>query len=1103
MESSKFPGSDTNLFYRAPTPSLGEPLPQLLSRSPSPNLPSAAAAVATVFGSRAPTPMYLPPPADLLHGLSVDLFVDPRDVGMPPPPSPFIRAPSRINSVSLQSDVGVTLPPQRKRSRPKSPRTALTSSASRVHAGYNILPPAKRQRTNILPDAVARYIDIEAQEDGLSDMEEDEQGGDDFINDDEQDDEYSSLPAHQLEWDDYNLDDTRLLEELAARYAPRHQTTINLDSASDSRFVEALMLLPDAHDPALWTVHARYGRENELIQSIMGLATTKPELQIYSAFYHKHASGRVYVEATTHLFFQNLTRNPYLVQKPPTLVPLHVRPELLRFTRHAASRSCDDPDYVGRWARWTKGDHRGDLVYVPERNQCVFVPRIPLGKISDDRVAATLFDPEAVSRAYPHKKPTGNEREYTWQGNIYQNGLRLSPWTYGDLTILDVLPTEAELKLFSDSQSNMLEFAHFLADDPHQLALGEGDCVVFDDTTELGGKIQKAGRIIRIDHLYRDKPGNGVNEQSNKPLLRMASVRVNQVSSTLEDGSMEHDERALPVCNLRRHLLSPLPPLAIDDRVIVVAGAQQGLMGYVDGIDQDSSVSVRCAIAQTTEMEKTRENRSSTDPSVIQALQSKEDTLLLIPMKCLQREFRCGDQIKVVTGPARERIGWIIALPGVGEAVVFEWTALKGILPDKESDLQKPTETPKSSDLPNRGQFLVETQHIIFHDMEISDRTSPKPKMPKRRRDVNLDFTGLEIRVTKGQLKGLRGVVMNWNETAPLAKKLFEKMTKDDQVTLATDIKNALRDRAQLRFKPSRSTQDINMDVMLTVRLENRPKLDQIPGHYVHELSSERTIFEACYIPRPTISDLLFENEKPSLPTTDAKPNQKSSPRLATPPPDSGFEDFDTPPSPTLILAAAKSIPVHPRPPSPKISPQDIRDQGKYCQWLLDKRLRHKRLDIRIEGLEQSNLFSKLGKKAQQQEGALGILVIQNTLRNIDTLIEVRIDAVRWDSFRLPGRCIKPMRTILRPPFERRKTPLIEVQTRVVVIGPDTSGSSSKIGEYAQTVPGETNDVVKVVFSGSVDRNVESGYYDMHSLCRSVNESMEWNSFPIDTTSFP
>ncbi|KAJ7076218.1 hypothetical protein C8R43DRAFT_1143678 [Mycena crocata] len=1050
--------------------------------------------------------MCLPPPADLLHGLSVDLYVDPLDVGsMPPPPAPFIRALSRIDSASLQSDVGVTLPPQRKRSRPKALRTALISSASQLHAGYNNPPPAKRQRKNILPDAIARYIDIEAQEDGPSDMEEDEQGGDDFINDDEQDDEYSNLPAHQLEWDDSNLDDIRLLEELAARYAPQHQTTINLDSASDSSFVEALMLLPDAQDPALWTIHARYGRENELIQSIMGLATAKPELQIYSAFYHKCGSGRVYVEATTHLFFQNLTRNPYLVQKPPTPVPLHARPELLCFTRHAASRSCDDPDYVGRWARWTKGNHKGDLVYVPERNQCVFVPRIPLGKISDDRVPATLFDPEAVSRAYPHKKPAGNEREYTWQGNVYQNGLRLSPWTYGDLTILDVLPTEAELKLFSDSQSNMLEFAHFLADDPQQLALGDGDCVVFEDTTELGGKVKKAGRIIRIDHLYRDKPGNGVNEQSTKHLLRMASVRVNKVSSTLEDGSTEHDERALPVCNLRRHLLSPLPPLAIDDRVIVVAGAQQGLMGYVEGIDEDSSVSVRCAIAQIAEMEKTRENRSSTDP---QALQSKEDTLLLtIPMKCLQREFRCGDQIKVVTGPARERIGWIIALPGVGEAVVFEWTALRWILPDTESDLKKPTETPKPSDLPTRGQFLVETQHIIFHDMEISDRTSPKPNMPKRRKDVNLDFTGLKIRVTNGQLKGLRGVVMNWNETAPLAKKLFEKMTKDDQVTLATDIKKALRDRAQLRFKPSRSTQDINMDVMLTVRLENRPKLDQIPGHYVRELSSERTIFEACYIPRPTISDLLFENEKPSSPTKDAKPHQKSPPRLATPPPDSGFEDFDTPPSPTLILAAAKSIPVHPSPPSPKISPHDIRDQGNghAGQWLLDKRLRHKRLDIRIEGLKQSSLFSKLGKKAQQQEGALGILVIQNTLRNIDTLIEVRIDAVRWDSFRLPARCIKPMRTIFRPPFERRKTPLIEVQTRVVVIGPDTSGSSSKIGEYALTVPGENDGVVKVVFSCSVDhdRNVESGYYDMHSLCRSVNERMEWNSFSIDATSFP
>ncbi|KAJ7143374.1 hypothetical protein C8R43DRAFT_954152 [Mycena crocata] len=931
---SKFPGSDTNLFYRAPTPSLGEPLPQLLSRSPSPNLPSAAAAVATVFGSRAPTPMYLPPPADLLHGLSVDLFVDPRDVGMPPPPSPFIRAPSRINSVSLQSDVGVTLvkhPPQRKRSRPKSPRTALTSSASRVHAGYNILPPAKRQRTNILPDAVARYIDIEAQEDGRRTWRRMSK-------------EVTTLSTTMsrttnirafllISWNGTITISTTLgfsKNSLPAMHHGTRRRLILIQPLIPLR--RGINVTSRRPDPALWTIHARYGRENELIQSIM---------------------GRVYVEATT-ICFSKISPEIHTSSKNLQPVPLHARPELLRFTRHAASRSCDDPDYVGRWARWTKGNHKATWCMCPKGTNVYLSLAFRWARY---RMIGSL-PPCLIQKQCLEHIPTktyGNEREYTWQGNIYQNGLRLSPWTYGDLTILDVLPTEAELKLFSDSQSTCW------------------NSLIFWPTILNNWLLGKA----------------------------IAFVRVNQVSSTLEDGSMEHDERALPVCNLRRHLLSPLPPLAIDDRVIVVAGAQQGLMGYVDGIDK---IHPSLCGALSPRPPRWRRPERIAAALIPPALQSKEDTLLLIPMKCLQREFS---------------------------------GLLSGILPDKESDLQKPTEL----------------RNPAIYQPWSKPRRNRNAETPK---DVNLDFTGLEIRVTKGQLK------------------------------------ECSKGSCQLRFKPSRSTQDINMDVMLTVRLENRPKLDQIPGHYVHELSSERTILRLAIFHVPLY--LIYSSRTRSRHYQRQMQNQSEEFSAISHPASRlwvrGFRLSlfpDTPPSPTLILAAAKSIPVHPRPPSPKISPQDIRDQGKYCQWLLDKRLRHKRLDIRIEGLEQSNLFSKLGKKAQQQEGALGILVIQNTLRNIDTLL----------------RCIKPMRTILRPPFERRKTPLIEVQTRVVVIGPDTSGSSSKIGEYAQTVPGETNDVVKVVFSGSVDRNVESGYYDMHSLCRSVNESMEWNSFPIDTTSFP
>lgn len=177
--------------------------------------------------------------------------------------------------------------------------------------------------------------------------------------------------------------------------------------------------------------------------------------------------------------------------------------------------------------------------------------------------------------------------------------------------------------------------------------------------------------------------------------------------------------------------------------------------------------------------------------------------------------------------------------------------------------------------------------------------------------------------------------------------------------------------------------------------------------------------------------------------------------------------------------------------------------------WLLDKRLKNKRLDIRIEGLEDSSLFAKLGKKAQRQEGALGILVLESAVRKVDSLIQVQLGSVHQDYFRLPVECVKPMRSVYKPGYVEEHTSIGLTQTRVVIIGPDINGDVSKIGEYAQVDPiifyfrSGGRRVVKVVFARSAaQEHIETGYYDAGDLCRSLNESIEWQGFPIHKTSF-
>ncbi|KAF8130068.1 hypothetical protein K438DRAFT_1999528 [Mycena galopus ATCC 62051] len=109
--------------------------------------------------------------------------------------------------------------------------------------------------------------------------------------------------------------------------------------------------------------------------------------------------------------------------------------------------------------------------------------------------------------------------------------------------------------------------------------------------------------------------------------------------------------------------------------------------------------------------------------------------------------------------------------------------------------------------------------------------------------------------------------------------------------------------------------------------------------------------------------------------------------------------------------------------------------------WLLNEKFFNKRIDMTIAGIAQSKFPSLINTRNSHHDGARGFLEPLKEKRTESTL--------RKKGF---GLCL--------PPFSQ-----ITVQGRGLIIGPDVNASWQHLGDYAQTVPGETElPLVKVLF---------------------------------------
>jgi hypothetical protein len=163
--------------------------------------------------------------------------------------------------------------------------------------------------------------------------------------------------------------------------------------------------------------------------------------------------------------------------------------------------------------------------------------------------------------------------------------------------------------------------------------------------------------------------------------------------------------------------------------------------------------------------------------------------------------------------------------------------------------------------------------------------------------------------------------------------------------------------------------------------------------------------------------------------------------------------------------------------------------------WLLDERLLHKRLDIRIKGTLMS-LY-----RNGRYENRCGFLVLTEKPPTTDTSVQVKVG---YEESRLsfPLRYLFPETTTERPtitPLNKIAPITSTIGERVVVIGPDLAGDTTAIGLFATTVHCnyhilDCQACVLITTPGQLFSTYR--YFHSSSLCRSTAGPFTW--FGID-----
>ncbi|KAJ7740321.1 hypothetical protein B0H16DRAFT_1729018 [Mycena metata] len=481
----------------------------------------------------------------------------------------------------------------------------------------------------------------------------------------------------------------------------------------------------------------------------------------------------------------------------------------------------------------------------------------------------------------------------------------------------------------------------------------------------------------------------------------------------------------IPVRYLEHHILRVPRTVELHDRVVVVDGEHTGEMGRVVG-----------PLSGPTENE-------NPPPITVNRCQ-------------VALAFMRGDYVEITRGPYRKHSGFIVQLGHCG-VPIFESFETRGIAGDGDDDLLR--ENPKWTDRDYSNIIVVPSNHLKWLDpngsplptasepitiIQAADRLMTQLDRDVRDRLAKMIYTGKgfagrEVSIKgqhegyKNDYKGRHGTVVGWHVAKRVNKnsKDWKPDFKVAQEMLIREGPFSWLDTAQVQ-----------------IRLDGQINIVTVPMTSVFHRESRLPLVQAL----PIWWTKSVQN-RPQTPPLEPDTDVVMDAPLWT----------QTGPEPTLTIAETIA--------------RDCERAELNGSWLANAALINKRIDVRVDVKSVAQRWlSTWSKRAWKADGQVGYIVIVKDDNVENRMLHVRLGATGGEG---EAACVKPA--------TGKNDSIATQDVRVIIVGPDFSGSREHIGKYALVVPNATHphgDNLQVKMEGWLST---PGYFPLCSLCRSLN----------------
>lgn len=420
-----------------------------------------------------------------------------------------------------------------------------------------------------------QFVDVEAE---VSDDEEE---------DDEDEEELAKegfiAPEHEHENEEPISRDDRLhrqvdrsheksteedAQKLAAQFKERYGRA-NKYRVEDSGAVSQRFLLPSIHDPSIWAVRCRPGKEKEIVKKLLKKKLTlegKPNaLKILSVFQRDNFTGYIYIEAAK-LTAVDVAINGMadIYGNNKVLVPVEEFPDLLR-----ANKSSEVKLTPGGYVRIKRGKYKGDLAIIDSIEESGLevtlqvVPRLDYKGLDIDeetgkRKRATnkfrppqrLFSRKEALEFDPTNLTARSSNTFTYRGEEYIDGYLFKLFKVQFLETQNVQPSLEEVSKFNTGDSDELDLSSIAQ------SLKNSSTVVF----------RTGDRVQVLQGEQQGLKGDVISSANDVVLIKPISFA---------GGNLE-----FPTNNLRKIFTE-------GDHVSVLKGKHNGHTGIVVSVNED------------------------------------------------------------------------------------------------------------------------------------------------------------------------------------------------------------------------------------------------------------------------------------------------------------------------------------------------------------------------------------------------------------------------------------------------------------------------------------------------------------------------------------